>query len=68
MANHPNRTAAAADRAVIKEWALARGERYRICRDGQVHVYGQMPNSIETGWWYAGYKQDLLARISGTAA
>ena len=28
--------------------------RYRITVDGDVHVYGQMPNSIVTGWWYMG--------------
>lgn len=23
---------------------------YRITKKGSIHVYGQMPNSIETGW------------------
>lgn len=50
-------------RRQIREWALKRGERYRITRDGEVHLYGTMPNSIVTGWWYAGPVWDVLRRI-----
>lgn len=25
--------------------------KYRISADGNVHVFGKMPNSIETGWY-----------------
>ena len=42
-------------RSTIRLWALARGDAYRVMADGQVHVHGQMPNSVETGWWFAGY-------------
>ena len=63
MANHPNRTAAAADRATIKAWALAKGERYRIRATGEVDIYGRMPNSIETGWWFAAWVDGLAADI-----
>ena len=45
----PNKT----DRAIIRDWAYQRAERYRITADGEVHLYGPMPNSIETGWWLA---------------
>lgn len=32
--------------------------KYRITATGEIHVYGQMPNSIETGWWLFGYVGD----------
>jgi hypothetical protein len=32
--------------------------RYRITRDGEIHAYGQMPNSNLTGWWLFGYLSD----------
>ena len=25
--------------------------KYRITRDGEIHVYGRMPNSTKTGWY-----------------
>ena len=28
--------------------------KYRITRRGEVHAYGKMPNSIETGWYFRG--------------
>ena len=28
--------------------------KYRINRDGEIHAYGRMPNSIETGWYPVG--------------
>jgi hypothetical protein len=27
---------------------------YRITRNDQVHIYGQMPNSTTVGWWLMG--------------
>jgi hypothetical protein len=27
---------------------------YRITSNDQVHVYSQMPNSMDTGWWLLG--------------
>ena len=38
-------------RTIIRNYAEARGYRYRITAAREVHFYGQMPNSIETGWW-----------------
>ena len=29
--------------------------KYRITRDGEVNFYGRMPNSTQTGWWFAGW-------------
>lgn len=35
------------------------GDRcYRITRAGEIHVYGQMPNSIVTGWYLYGWIDD----------
>lgn len=28
--------------------------KYRITRDDEIHAYGRMPNSIETGWYLVG--------------
>jgi hypothetical protein len=28
--------------------------KYRITASGEIHIYGQMPNSIVTGWWLMG--------------
>lgn len=32
----------------------------------QIHVYSQMPNSIETGWWLMGDMQDAELRLGLT--
>ncbi len=38
---------------------------YRITQAGEIHVYGQMPNSIVTGWYLYGWvgDADTIARI-----
>jgi hypothetical protein len=48
--------AASAIRQALRREFGAR--QYRITRDGEIHVYGQMPNSIETGWWLYGHIDD----------
>ncbi len=58
------------ERTTIREWALKKGERYRV-REEQtfagpvmvVDVYGQMPNSTEIGWWVAGSLKELITDI-----
>ena len=37
--------------------------RYRITRQGEVHAYGEMPNSIITGWYLVGWAVDMRAAI-----
>lgn len=39
--------------------------QYRITATGEIHVYGQMPNSIVTGWYLYGWVGDAetIARI-----
>lgn len=35
------------------------GDRhYRITKDGEIHIYGTMPNSIHVGWYLFGYLND----------
>ena len=43
--------------------------KYRITRDGEIHVYGQMPNSIVTGWYLYGWMGDAqtITRVKSLA-
>lgn len=51
-------------RSIIRLAAEARDCKYRITSDGEVHFYGRMPNSIETGWWLFGLSvKDAIERI-----
>lgn len=49
-------------RTTIRQHAQARDCRYRITRDGEVHYYGRMPNSIEIGWYLVDQNAETLAR------
>lgn len=33
--------------------------KYRLTRDGDVHVFGKMPNSIVTGWYLLGSRSHV---------
>lgn len=37
-------------------------EKIRIRTDSTVEAYGRMPNTNETGWWFAGIVEDFLPR------
>lgn len=53
-----------ADRAILTQYAARRdGEKFRVTRDGELHIKGQMPNSVEHGWWFAGFAADVVADI-----
>ena len=39
--------------------------RMRITKNGDVHVYSQMPNSIVTGWWLVGDLEAACIRFFG---
>lgn len=55
-------------RTLIAAYAERRGgTRLRITRQGAVHVYGPIPNSIETGWWFAGWDVELLTQLEAEA-
>ena len=43
--------------------------KYRITRDGEINVYGQMPNSIVTGWYLYGWMGDAqtISRVESLA-
>ena len=47
----------------IRSYVLDRdgAEKARISADGSVNVYGKMPNSNQTGWYFAGDAEQLLA-------
>lgn len=42
-------------RAEARAAAQSIGCKYRITREGEVHFFGQMPNSTTIGWWFAGW-------------
>ena len=56
-------------RKIIKAEMVRLGaERYRITAADEVHFYGRMPNSIETGWWLAHQNAaDYAAEIEADA-
>lgn len=43
----------------IRNRILETAERVIIKRNGEVHAYGQMPNSTVTGWYLVGYRDEL---------
>lgn len=47
----------------LRRWCGA--GKYRITRDGEIHIYGRMPGSIVTGWYLYGWVGDpqTMARI-----
>lgn len=49
-------------RNIIRTAAAERGVSYRITREDEVHFYGRMPNSIETGWYLVGQGSEATAR------
>jgi hypothetical protein len=52
-----------AGRDSIRAIAAERGCRYRITRTGEVHFYGQMPNTNAHGWYFiASSVEDALRR------
>jgi hypothetical protein len=54
-----------ANRAAIIAYVDA--ERVRITRNREVHAYGRMPNSIVTGWYFAGFADHILDAIAERA-
>lgn len=51
-------------RTIIRTDAEAHGCRYKINAAGEAHYYGTMPNSDTVGWYFAGYADELAARIN----
>lgn len=60
MSNNRNRNS---DAKIARAYVAARNgvERTRIT-DGEVHAYGQLPNSARVGWYLAGYADQLAAQ------
>lgn len=42
-------------RAQAKAAAADRGVKYRMTKGGEVHFYGEMPNTNIIGWYLAGW-------------
>ena len=61
----PRKPSVADYRTMLREHFGAR--QYRITSDGEIHVYGRMPNSIETGWWLYGAigDRETMSRLFG---
>ena len=36
------------------------GEKFRIARNGEVHIYGVMPNTNQTAWYFAGFAENII--------
>ena len=52
-------------RAAIRDYAISGGMRYRIVRNGEVHFYGVMPNSVVIGWYlFAQSVDEAIKRIA----
>ena len=48
--------------------AFTDGERVRITRNGEVHIYGVLPNTNRTGWYFEGFADHILDAIAQCAA
>jgi hypothetical protein len=38
-------------------------EKVRITRRGEVFVYGKLPNTNWTGWYFGGFSENILDQI-----
>jgi hypothetical protein len=47
---------------------LETAERVVIKRTGEVHAYGTMPHSNQTGWYLVGYRDDLARMYAAERA
>lgn len=50
-----------ANRSIVASFvADANGEKFRIARNGEVHIFGVMPNTNRTGWYFAGFADNIV--------
>lgn len=49
-------------RKIIRKHAESQDGAYRITQSGEVHYWGQMPNSINRGWYFVSYSAESYAR------
>ena len=52
----------------IRARVLETAEKVVIKRNGEVHAYGTMPNSNQTGWYLVGFRDELAREYAGEAA
>lgn len=63
MATNPNRSQAV-DELLARVYVRSMPGVERVdIRDGEVHAYGVMPNTNQTGWYLAGCVDDLVAEV-----
>jgi len=59
------------DRMAVRLYALELhgATQVALMADGSVNVFGRLPNTNETGWYFGGWAEDLLkaARAAGDA-
>lgn len=48
-------------RTILRTAAAERDAKHRITATDEVHFYGRMPNSIETGWYFVGFGAKQVA-------
>lgn len=48
-------------RKTIREYAASRDCKFRITANGEVHFYGTMPNTNQTGWYFVGFDAAEIA-------
>lgn len=60
-----NYTGTATQKAKIRrEVVLGRvATRAKVTKEGEVHVYGLMPNTDVMGWYFAGYAHEVYNAI-----
>ncbi len=49
-------------RKIIRNRAAECDASYRITRDDEVHFYGRIPNTNQTGWYFKGYNAEAVAK------
>jgi len=63
MANYEQTAAYYANQRTAKLRELLRRDygagKYRLTKDGDVHVYGTMPNTNQTGWYLLGTRRHV---------
>lgn len=51
-------------RKIIRNAAVSRGAKYKITANGEVHFYGELPNTNSIGWYFVAWTaDDLIAAI-----
>lgn len=52
----------------IRTRILETAERVTIKRNGEVHAFGTMPNTNQTGWYLVGFRDELAREFENERA